>query len=261
MGNVYIIAEAACTWEGNHKRFVDLMADAKLAGCDAIKAQWTSDPVRMALRRRVPASTYQALHWPADLHAEFALAAKGLGLDYLCSVFLEEDLPIVAPHVARFKIASLEASDRAFIRAHKRYLKPLLISTGAMTEQEISQLFYDAACAHIPACQILLCTAAYPCPPEQVHLAAMSRYAGLSDHTGDVNTGGFAVAAGAEVLEVHVRDLHTRLDNADFRHSLPPDDLERYVYRARLAARMRGEPFKRVTPSEEALRLHRVVRL
>jgi len=191
---------------------------AARAGADVCKFQWVSDPVRLCERRRAPEylDAYGLIAFPRSWHAELAAVCADEGVEYACTVYLPEDLPVIAPHVTRFKIASFEAPDGTFIAAHRAWGKPLVISTGMMTLAEVRRLAVQIG-------DILMqCASAYPCPLDQAGLGAIRTLAaawpvdvGYSDHTRCEFTGGLAVAAGARAVEVHFCDYGTDPGNRD----------------------------------------------
>jgi len=111
---------------------------------------------------------------------------------------------------------------------------------------------------------LLLTSSCYPCGHEEVNLNAIRSgcYGGFSDHTHDLTMGGAAVVAMGRpgVIEVHVRDASTRVDNPDFLHSLLPQELTQYVREIQLKERALGSATRVVTDGEKPLRFHRVVR-
>jgi sialic acid synthase SpsE len=97
---------------------------------------------------------------------------------------------------------------------------------------------------------LMQCVSAYPTPDSAAHLAGITALRtmshapiGYSDHTTSEETGGFAVAVGASLLEKHL--THNReADGPDHSMSLEPDQFERYVRFARRASAMLGQPQK-----------------
>jgi len=186
----------------------------------------------------------------------------------MCTVFLAKDVSVIAPFVKRFKVASLEAMDLEFIRAHSRFKKRIVISTGALT-YELMEGLRDRAWGYgedpcwTDKChdvKFLQCTAAYPAPLDAINLAPLKhfRFNGLSDHSGDVLTGALAVACGADIIEVHMRLDETRKDNPDFPHSHGPSELRTYIANIRKAELMLGDEVKKIEDCERAMVKHRV---
>lgn len=261
----FVIAESASSWrigKQSHRH----LADAKLCihiakdcGADAIKFQWVSDPRLMERRRHVPKGTYDILAWPEEWLRELAAECEEIGIEFMCTVFVPQDVATIASLVKRFKVASLEACDHAFVDAIAEQGKPVLISTGALDREQVSELM-----DHPPyweRCQYLLCTAGYPTPLAQLNLSILKdslAFNGLSDHSGDVLTGALAVACGAEIIEVHFRLDRTPNDNPDYPHSHSPEKLKTYIANIRKAELTLGDGMKKVEECERALLSHRV---
>ena len=252
-----IIAEAAGTHGGDFDRAYGLLEDVAAFGANAFKLQFWSDSAKVAARLNAPelVALYASVRTPAEWLPRLSSAAHARGMEFLCTVDLVEDIPVVAPYVDRFKIASVEAHDQAFIDAHAKYGKPLLISLGMDAAPMWSVWMADVPFTY------LHCISGYPTPVDEANLGRIQRdhaLTGFSDHTANVLTGAFAVCAGAGLLEVHVKADDTPADNPDAPHSLTPAQFREYVANVRLAERMLGTGEKRVMPSEVPTLRHRV---
>jgi sialic acid synthase SpsE len=259
--SVFVIAEAASCHDGSLDKARQLVKVAKGCGADAVKFQ-TFNADRLAARRG--AADYHAIYaryampfpWLGALKAE----ADALGIEFMTTAYDMETLPLIAPYVKRFKVASFEARDHAFLAAHKRDYpdRQLYVSAGMLTSREARDV---GAYADV----LLHCTSAYPAPVESLNLAVIPKLrelagasVGYSDHSADVQTGALAVVLGAEVVEVHMRLATTDPGNADYAVSLPPLALAEYIRRLRWAERARGEPEKRVQEAEGPMLKYRV---
>lgn len=260
MPHTFVIAELGSTWDRSPGWAAAMIRTAAQAGADACKVQWCSNPARMAARRNAPelAAKYEILRWPAEWHFRFSVECKAAGVEYMCTCYLPEDIAVIAPYVQRFKVSSFEAGDDAFLADLKRFAHPIIISLGLMSDRTMISL----ANRWEPSVSFLQCTSAYPCPAPELNLSVLStEYTteylddwapdGLSDHSADIRTGMLAVAAGASILEVHVRPDDCPADNPDYPHSLTLEQFKTYVENVRWAEQAMGDGRKRVMPSEE----------
>jgi sialic acid synthase SpsE len=212
------------------------IAVAAEAGCNAWKAQFWSNPARMRARRHMPhdAQNYTtgsiASHWLALLKRE----CVDHNIAFACSVFLPEDVAVLDPYVDVWKISSFEALDDELCQAvaDVRGERPWFISTGMQDERDVPASRWPAIRLH--------CVSAYPAPLEEANLGAIEPHEGYSDHTRCIYTGGLAVAAGADYLEVHYRLQQTPTTCPDYPVALSPTQLAQYVDFARTAALARG---------------------
>ncbi len=227
-----------------------------LFGAGAVKYQYWSDSKALALKRRMPevADRYEFSRLPKAWLPELAKEAESLGVDFMCTTYMKEDIATVAPYVKAFKIASFEAQVWEFIEAHLSYDKPIFISTGLTTEVELINLV-EYRTTH-PQIKLLHCVSAYPCPYNEVNLAIIQKYGldGYSDHTGSPITGACAVMAGASIIEVHIRSEFTPNTNPDYPHSLDPETFEQYVSNIMVAEELLGSGQKLTQPAEAANR-------
>ena len=109
--NTFIIAEVACTWHtasSEMTMFGELVDSVAACGVQAIKTQWTSSPSRMALRRKMDGNPYYYLNWPEWWMPEMAKICGEVGIEFMCTAYLPEDVAIIDTYVKRHKGASLE---------------------------------------------------------------------------------------------------------------------------------------------------------
>lgn len=215
---------------------------AKEAGADAVKFQWCSSPERLATRRHAEEYiwAYKTIAFPKEWLADLKGTADIRRIEWMCTVYLPEDIEVVALLVKRFKISSFEAADYKFVKAHENYGKQILLSVPGHED-----VFY------VGKATLLHCVSAYPAPPDEMNLRCLKSHDGFSDHSAHPLMGALAVAAGAQIIEVHFRLDSTSSANPDYGHSLSPDQLVQYVQNVRFAEAAMGTREKRLMPSEE----------
>ena len=222
---VFIIAELSANHNGSIKTAIDTIRAAKRTGADAIKLQtYTPDTITLNSRNKdflLKQGTiwdgkylhdlYKEAYTPWDWHKELFKVAKEEGLICFSSPFdptavdlLEElDNPI-------YKIASFEVTDIPLIQYVASKGKPVIISTGIATLEDI-ELAVET-CRNVGNDQITLlkCTSSYPAPMEEANLVMIKDLAerfnvvsGLSDHTLGITAPIVAVTQGAKVIEKH----------------------------------------------------------
>ena len=272
MSQTLVVAEAGSCHDGKLDAMGEMIRVAKNAGADVCKFQWTSSPERLAARRHAEEYlwAYRTIAFPRDWLTDLKNQCDAADIEFMCTVYLPEDVPLIAPLVQRFKVASFEALDLEFLRAHAGYAhatlghheKEAIVSTGMLTEPEITLIRNEqyASPSSLPPIRFLHCVAAYPAPLNELNLHHLRtrEYAGFSDHTGFAWTGALAVAAGASILEVHFRLDSTSPQNPDYGHSLGPAQLKEYIANVRLTEAAFGGGGKGVTPSEERWAKYRV---
>jgi sialic acid synthase SpsE len=190
--------------------------------------------------------------------------AHGCGLQFMCSVFLPEAVPLVAPFVDWLKIASFECLDWELVESAAHTAKPLMMSTGMTDARELNLLcgVRDRVGEQV---RLLHCISEYPCSPEHLHLDVIEAYGldGLSEHTTSIFTGAIVVARCPQVgiIERHVRLDDTDPANPDYAPALNPADYRRYVSGVREAEAIQNERRQRKqrNPAEDWARQYRVV--
>lgn len=248
--STYVIAEAGSCHDGNIWKAARLVEAAASAGANAVKFQYWSDANALADRRKVPQhyrDIYARYQIPEAWLPTLQGLANGLNIDFMCTAYLACDVQTVAPYVKHFKIASFEAGADDLLAAHHKWLKwdqedgsdrMLIISLGmgALTPCGAAMPY-----GLLHRVSFLHCVSAYPAPVEALNLMMLSEQHidGLSDHTPPnfVQTGGLAVAAGAKIIEAHLRLIDTSIHNPDGEHAMNANQFAEYVAHIRFAER------------------------
>jgi N-acetylneuraminate synthase len=237
-----IVAEISANHLGSLDRALRLIDTAAAAGADAVKFQTYTPEAMVAdpeyqisegpwIGRKL-AELYAEAHTPPGWHSTLFRHAKIKGIEAFSSVFDIDGLELLeALGCPRYKIASFELVDLPLIRAVARTGKPMILSTGMASKDEI-QAAKDAASEDTT---LLKCTSGYPTPPREVHLAAMVAMGrafacpvGLSDHTLSIAIPAVAVTLGASVIEKHLT-LRRDEGGPDAAFSLEPHEFAAMV--------------------------------
>jgi N-acetylneuraminate synthase len=173
---------------------------------------------------------------PLDWIKELAHRCDELGIHFLSTPFDEAAVDALNDHVPAFKIASYELTHIPLIDHAARCGKPLIISTGAGTLNEIEEAIRTARAAGNDQICLTQCTASYPAPLETLNLAVIPALkktfgvpVGLSDHSQDpLVAPAAAVAIGANIVEKHFT-LSRDLPGPDHSFALEPSELRSMV--------------------------------
>lgn len=259
----FVIAEPGCTHEGKLDEMLSLIDMAAAAGADAYKGQWTSDADALCAKRRAPdyRPSYGWLQYPAEWHARLALRCRSRGIQYGCTVYLPEDISVIDEHVSFYKVSAFEAMDHVLADAYLDRLdgnqKRLYVSLGMGASDTFGSkrpLDSNVLARIWP----LRCVSAYPAPLESLYLRQLweGHLLGLSDHTtpDQILTGALAVAAGASVIERHIRLESASPSNPDYAVAMSAHPFTQYVSYIRLAEVAVGDgDVPEIHPSEEPM--------
>ena len=256
MRAAYIIGEAGSCHENSLPIAKALIDMVKEAGANAVKFQYFHSGKDVAARRKAPqfAEMYERYRMPMDWLPILHDYATKRGVAFICTTYMDEDIEVVAPYVNAFKIASLESMNTAFIEKHLTYGKPIYISTGVLTHDELLRLV--ALRSQHRQIRLLHCVSAYPCPASQVHLSVIRRYGldGFSDHTGHPCMGALAYMEGARIFEAHIRHELTTDKNPDYPHALSRLHWLEYTMNIHTAELALGTNTKETQPDEAMYR-------
>jgi len=258
-----IIAELSANHGHNIETAKETIRAAKKAGADAIKLQtYTADTLTLNCDKEdfvVKGGTlwdnktlyelYQNAYTPWEWHKELFEVAKEEGLlcfstpfDKSAVDFLEQFDP------PAYKVASFEITDYELVRYMASKQRPMIISTGIATLNEIEDVVRICQREDNSDIILLQCTSSYPAPLEGANLLTIpdlaKRFgviAGFSDHTLGITAPVTAVALGAKVIEKHFI-LDKSIGGADASFSLDREAFTLMVQAVRDTEKLLGKP-------------------
>lgn len=291
-----IIAEAGVNHDGDEAEAVRLIHAAAQAGAPTVKFQ-TFDPDELATAQ-APTAIYQSaagegghqaamlqrLALPMDAWTRIAREAEAAEIGFLSTPFDIASARYLVDELgmARIKVGSGELTNLPFLLALARLRRPLLLSTGMATLEEVKdalgtvvfgRLAEAAARPSLAAVRealasreatpvlaetvVMQCVTAYPAPHDQANLRVINTYVdlgvvpGYSDHTPGLEVALAAVARGARVIEKHLTMDQTR-PGPDHKASLEPADMAALVAGARRVTEALGSGIKGPVEAERA---------
>ena len=267
---VYIVAELSANHGHKLENALASVRAAKAAGADAIKIQtYTADTITLDCNTQdfqVKSGTiwdgvtlhqlYEQAYTPWEWHKAIFDEAKRIGIDCFSTPFDKTAVDFLNElGNPIYKIASFEITDIPLIEYAASKHKPMVISTGIATPDDI-QTALDA-CHKVGNDDITLlhCVSSYPAPLESVHLRTMmdmaERYGvrvGLSDHTMGSDVAIAAVAMGATMIEKHFI-LDRAIGGPDASFSMEPNDFAAMVHSIRNVEKALGTVTYKLDPS------------
>lgn len=273
----FIIAELSANHNGSLERALETISAAHRCGADAIKLQ-TYTPDTMTIDCDRPDfmirgglwngyklyDLYKEAQTPYEWHEPLFSHARALGMTIFSTPFDESAVDLLENLDApAYKIASFEIVDLPLIRYVASTGKPMIMSTGMASEDEIAEALdaaYDGGCRELV---LLHCVSSYPAPMEQANLRHIPELAmrfgvaaGLSDHTLGTIAAVTSVALGACLVEKHFT-LSRHDKGPDSAFSLEPQDLQRLCKDTKDAWAALGHGGFRCQPSEADSRIFR----
>ena len=266
----FVIAEAGSNHNGRLEEAIGLIRLAAEAGADAVKFQ-TFRAGKLYSKNAGRSEYLQldkpifdiiaAMEMPYEWLPVLAEEASRRGILFLSTPFDEESVDVLEPHVPAYKIASYEMTHLPLVRYIAKKGKPLIISTGTATLDEVRETVAAVRETGNDQFVMLQCTASYPAPLGALNLRAMTTMrnemdvlAGLSDHSREPLIGPVAaVALGACVIEKHFT-FSNELPGPDHRFAIEPDELRAMIASIRDCEAALGDGQKRVLEAEQELR-------
>ncbi len=268
--SVYIIAEAGVNHNGSFALARKLVDAAKEAGADCIKFQ-TFKSENLVSRSAKKAeyqkkttgdSSQQDMLKKLELSFDEFLNLKSycekVGICFLSTPFDFDSIEFLnSIDMPFWKIPSGEVTNLPYLLALAKTGKPVVMSTGMCTLQEIRDAIDVLQANGTKEIKLLHCNTEYPTPFEDVNLKAMQAMrdefwmeVGYSDHTKGIEVPVAAVALGATIIEKHFT-LDRNMEGPDHKASLEPQELAEMVCCIRNIEKALGTGVKTPSPSEK----------
>jgi pseudaminic acid synthase len=276
--STYCVAEVSANHNQDYDQAVRIIHAARESGADAVKLQtYTADTMTIASSRKEFCIGGGTLWDGRNLHDLYGEAwtpwewqpglkkvAEDLGMDLFSSAFDSTAVDFLEEMgVPAHKVASFELVDIPLIQQMARTGKPLIMSTGMASVEEIEEALQSAREVGATQIALLKCTSAYPAPAEEMNLRTIPEMArrfavpvGLSDHTMGIAAPVAAVALGACIIEKHLT-LSRATPGPDSAFSLEPHEFKAMVEAVRTAEKELGEAHFGVSGKEEASKVFR----
>jgi pseudaminic acid synthase len=245
----YIIAELSANHNGSINRAMKSILAAKQCGADAVKIQsYTADTMTINCdkkdfivedglwRGKKIYDLYEEASTPFEWHDELFSYAAQIGMTIFSTPFDESSVDLLERlNTPAYKIASFEITDLALIRCVAHTKKPILISTGMASYDEICEAVETAKTYGCDGVLLFHCISSYPTAIENANLNQIKKLQktfnipiGLSDHTLGNIAAISAISIGACAIEKHF--TLSRADNGpDSSFSIEPNELNALV--------------------------------
>lgn len=259
---VYFIAEISCNHNQNKDKAMKLIKLAKDSGATAVKFQ-TYTPDTMTIKSdksyfrdclkgsmwegETLYDLYSRAYTPWEWHEDLQTYARSLGLDFFTSPFDTTAVDFLESlDVPCYKIASFEVTDHVLLKRVAKTKKPVIISSGMATLDELSEAVEILKCNGTESICVLKCTSAYPAKYDDANLNTLrhmkdtfNTVVGLSDHTLGLEVPLMSVALGARIIEKHFTESRDS-GSPDDAFSLTPVEFKQMVTSIRIAEKTLG---------------------
>jgi len=273
----YIIAEMSANHSGSIERAKEIIREAKRCGADCIKIQtYTPDTITMdcdnqyfqieqgAWNGESLYQLYGKAYTPWEWQKELKEEADRVGIDFFSTPFDHTAVDFLEDIGMEFyKIASFELVDIPLIKYVAEKGKPIIISTGMSSFEEIQEAADTIRATGNEQFAFLRCASAYPAISDEMNLATMLDMrqkfqvpVGLSDHSMGGLAAVTAVAMGASIIEKHFC-ISRDIENPDSFFSMEPQEFAQMVQDIRQAEKAKGIVSYGVTNQEKSNHIFR----
>ncbi len=266
----YIIAEMSGNHAGDIENAIKIIHAAKESGADCIKIQtYTADTMTIKCDNpyfNIAGGTwsgenlyelYQKAYTPWEWQKVLKEEADKIGIDIFSTPFDKSSVDFLEEIGMEFyKIASFELVDIPLIHYVASKGKPIILSTGMGTLEEIEEAVKAIKEEGNDQIVLLKCSSAYPSITNEMNLKTMIDMkkvfkvpVGLSDHSMGSIGAVAAVAMGAKVIEKHFC-LSRSIENPDSGFSMEPHEFREMVENIRDTEKAMGKVFYGVSKQE-----------
>lgn len=268
----YIIAEMSANHAGSIERALEMIGAAKEAGADCVKIQtYTPDTMTIDCHNEYfhiakgtwegenLYSLYQKAYTPWEWQDKLRDEAARVGIDFLSTPFDGTSVDFLEElGLSFYKIASFELVDIPLLEYIASKNKPIIMSTGMATLQEIEEAVDAIYATGNRQLALMKCSSAYPAKPEEMNLRTIQdlkeRFGvpvGLSDHSMGAFSAATAVAMGANLIEKHFC-ISRAVKNPDAVFSMEPQEFRQMVEQVREVEQAMGTVCYGITSQEES---------
>lgn len=247
---VFVIAELSANHMNDFSIAVKTIEAIADSGADAVKFQtYTPDTITLDCDNeyfqinqgtiwdgQVLYNLYEDAYMPWDWQPKLKKIAEDLGLIVFSSPFDKTSVDFLEEmDVPAYKIASYEITDIPLIEYVAKKRKPIIISTGIASLEDIELAIETCKNAGNDKIAILKCTSSYPAPLDEINLKTIpdmkkrfGTLVGLSDHTMGSEVAIAGVALGAKIIEKHFI-LDRNMEGPDSEFSMEPHEFKSMV--------------------------------
>lgn len=255
----FFIAEVSSNHSRDLGRSLEFIDTAAKIGCDAVKFQLFRVDQLFVANALPPEEVKRRKNWelPEEFVPKLARRCRELGIEFSCTPFYLDAVSVLEPHVAFFKIASYELLWDELLAACARTGKPVMLSTGMATMDEIKHAVEVLQRNGCKAPTLLHAVSAYPAPYAEANLAAIetlrqvtSCEIGWSDHSVEPAVIHRAIHRwGAKAIEFHL-DLDGKGEEFEAGHCWLPDQIAAVIRDVKKGFEADGNGIKEPVPSE-----------
>ena len=270
----YFIADIAANHDGNLKKAITLIKEAKKSGADAAKFQhFSADTIvsdssfkkfkKLSHQSNWKKSVYEVykdasinIQWTPILKKE----CKKVGIDFFTSPYSFDLVDHVDNYVPAYKVGSGDITWLEIVKYIASKNKPYIIATGASDIADVKRV-YNACIKINKKIAIMQCNTNYTASDNNfsyINLNVLKNYKkkfpkavlGLSDHTLGHSTVLGAITLGARIIEKHFT-LNNNLQGPDHKFSMNPKSWKEMVLRSRELENSLGIDIKKIEQNEK----------
>jgi len=241
----FVIAEIGINHEGCMKRAIKMIYDAYYVGCECVKFQChiASEEMTSEAKYIIPSNCDKSIYDVIDdcsLNEEQEIELKniveGLGMIYLCTPFsIAAADRLERMGVLAYKIGSGEMNNLQLVEHVAKFGKPLLVSTGMNSLENIKKTVTVIEKYNVPYC-LFHCVSIYPTPYNKVNLPGVTELKktfdkpliGLSDHSIGITSCLGAYMLGCQIFEKHYTSFKD-WSGPDMEISITPKELKSLI--------------------------------
>ncbi len=259
----YLVAEISANHCGNFALAKKLIKCAKINGADAVKLQtYTADTMTIKSNKNYFKiknglwkgyqlwDLYKKAHTPFNWHDKLFKYARSLKIEIFSTPFDESSVDFLEKlNCPFYKVASFEMTDLPLIKKIAKTKKPMIISTGMASLEEIKTTFDIAKRNGAKDISLLYCVSNYPSKIQDFNLNNIKILknkfkckVGFSDHSNDTKVAMAAVACGAEIVEKHIA-LDNQKKGLDIKFSLKGKQIREFRHDIDLAYSLLGKNY------------------
>ena len=230
---IFIIAEIGVNWDGDFNLAKNMIENAKIAGCDAVKFQAFNKEI---LGNHPESDKLMKTTISPENVKKINEIATSVGIEWFCTPMYVEAVNFLEPYVKRFKIREFDG--RQLLENKTTDLVEKILETGKEIIISSQHSLKNSKFYNHPKIKWLYCVPKYPCSLEDLDFSELGKFDGFSNHCPQIIAPLSAAILGAEIIEIHITSSKTK-NFVDNNVSFDYDELEEVVRLIRLSEKIK----------------------
>jgi len=196
---IFVVAEIGVNWDGDFELVKEMIEEAKLTNCNAVKFQAFNEDI---VKNHPEKNRLMKSSISNENVDSINKIAKSIGIEWFCTPMYPDAVDMLDPYVKKFKIREIDG--REILRGNSTQLFEKLLKTNKELIISSQSSPKGTKYANHSDLKWLYCVPKYPCDVTELDFSQMTDYDGYSNHCPHFIAPIAAASLGAKIIEIHI---------------------------------------------------------